>query len=106
MKRTELPSLAGIIREANEKAKAAADASDDGGTCNFDTCIMQAKLTTAQACDLSARSGVRVERHGPGKWWVWFHQGGQANKRTRAMEAGKKHLQDNGIECYGWYQVD
>lgn len=100
--------------EALLKAKKAAEEFsniEDGGTCNFDTCII--KLHRWAKNDIEAaeqESGVSI-----GDQLSGWHKGyrflndlckGQAHRRTKMAEAAKKSLQADGYEVSVYYQMD
>lgn len=95
-------------------ARAAADLvapGDDGGTCNMDSCVLRLrkkqKGLSVEAAFLAA--GLSGWYEGSGFWRGWFitaPHGGQANMRTRQVEAIGRVLRERGWDVGMYYQMD
>lgn len=114
---TWVATLADTLKRAHAAAVEAGNAdTEDGGTCNMDTPAFRIdrvrEVTIMRAAELA---GVEVS---PFKWmggrrWFWLRvpNFGQANRRSRAMEAAQRVLRDAeplipGMTACGWYQMD
>jgi len=120
MKIPENSSVRAKLVEAFRRASAAAiaaDAPDDGGTCNFDTPAFRIKGAQEGQLKSAAReAGVEIHRisergYWAGFYWVWVPMSGQGNRRSRSMSAAQKVLDEYvgqipGFEARGYYQMD
>ncbi len=107
---------------AFNRAKLAADAAivghQDDGTCNMDTPSFRIPGVQAKTLKEAAlAAGVTVTEFnsgmGPRSWWLMLSWAGQANLRSRQMEAALKSLREDpelkdvpGFQAWGWYQMD
>jgi hypothetical protein len=108
-RQARIAALTDALRAAKEAAdQSERENSDDGGSCNMDTCVFYptkgTRRTTVESA--SAAAGVSVDIKDHGGWWVWLGGGGQASLRTRRMEAAAKAIQAEGFDAYVWYQLD
>lgn len=101
------------ISEAIKKAAEAANQfkdSEDGGTCNFDSCFLRApRMNKYKAESIERMSGVHcylMDSKLYGRVLMIGIGTGQANRNTRMAEAAKNTLQGLGFNVGMWYQVD
>lgn len=98
------------IRAALEAAEDAACASDDGGTCNLDSLVITLKGARAAKVEaVAVAAGAIYASKGyrwPGEYTIGIPTGGQANRRTRAVEAAKRSLQAAGWSAHVSYVID
>lgn len=83
-------------------------AVDDGGTCNFDTPIVNLGkgVNKKKLAEMDWRIEPVSERGNGGWYFVFIDLRGQANRRTKMAEAAAKSLQESGWEASVWYQMD
>lgn len=101
--------LAEDLRKAAAVGRAAADLSDDGGTCNFDAATIRLKGWNRAKVEQAAReAGVRCF-----EWNLWGSKSyvfpiecGQGNARTAGAEAMSKALESAGYDAGMYYQMD
>lgn len=105
--------LASLFVRAEEAARAA-DSDDDGGTCNFDTPAFRIDGCRDSVIREASRiSGVPVDdfKWLGGKRWYWLRvtMNGQANRRTRSMDAAMRVLKSAtdipNFRACGYYQM-
>ena len=87
------------------------EATEDGGTCNFDSPVLELERWNANKVKQAAE-----EAGGSAFKWDWgrFVMGwvinpcssGQANRRTRRAEAISEYLKTKGYETSMYYQMD
>lgn len=77
--------------------------SEDGGTCNFDSVIIQ--LKGARKDRLSAFD-FRIEKYRENWYFVEYDFYGQAGCRTRMAEAAVNKLKELGYNASVWYCMD
>lgn len=105
-KKNKYAKLSQFINEARAVgAKACADVNDMVGTMNMDR-IMLCGLNGVRESTLN-NAGINCDKknYSPGTFWLNMSFG-SANKNTIGLEAAKKYLQDNGVDCYIHYQMD
>lgn len=117
----DVQALAQVFREAKEAALAAdpgAGLENDGGTCNCDTPAFRIKgAREAHILAAGEAAGVKPQPFDwfGGRRWYWLNVPlfGQANRRTRMMEAAQRVLRDAqetgriaGLEACGYMQAD
>lgn len=113
--KTDFAKLTADLAAALVVARAVAEASDDGGTCNFDAPKLQCDRMPHKA----ARAQIEAAMASVGLSGFWhkspFHGavyvfgpgcGGQANSRSRAAEAMRDELTRRGWDIGVWYQAD
>lgn len=105
MTRKELDALEYALAKANQAAKLFAN-SEDGGTCNFDTPIINIKATQKQVASLDFELSKCTWGLYKGWWFVDLPLYGQGNRRTRMAEAIAKSLNESGFNARVYYQVD
>ena len=96
------------LREALENAKKFAN-TEDGGTCNFDTCEFYAKgmrLSVLEGIVKEASQELRVSKWGTGRFHIGGYECGQANRRTEMVEAFEKTLRNYGFDTGVYYAMD
>jgi len=105
MAKRDLSKLTEDLKAAREAGHKAAAATDDGGTCNFDSPMLYGIRLTKKAEEAIQAAGCHVFK-GRGGLVISLGVGGQANKRTRAAEAAEALLKERGYETSIWYQMD
>lgn len=105
MTRKELDALEYALAKANQVAKMFTN-SEDGGTCNFDTPIINIKATQKQVASLDFKLSKCTWGLYKGWWFVDLPLYGQGNRRTRMAEAIAKSLNESGFNASVYYQVD
>jgi hypothetical protein len=98
------------LKESNELAKAAADSVDDGGTCNLDSVFLRIPRRREEKV-LQAIKDAGLYCRAKRKWigtgyMITPISGGQANKRSKAVEVMKKELNDRGWDVIGFYMAN
>lgn len=101
MKKEELTELAKHVAKARELGQAAADAVDDGGTCNMDTVCLYLPGTR-----IASVNAAGVDAYKLMSYVALSGRFGQANKNTTGVRAMVKHLQEQGLSAFVWYQMD
>lgn len=101
MNRAQLEILARVIPEAIQAGQAAADAVEDGGTCNMDRVTLHLPGTRMSSLEAA---GVRAFRLG--HTIALRCSFGQANKNTAGVRAVSQFLKDKGYDAGVWYQMD
>lgn len=104
------------IKDAAAAATAAGRDEEDGGTCNLDTPAIRLPRLSRKAKDtIEHVSGVRLSKFdawGSGWYTVLVPLLGQANRRSRMMEAAMCALQTydgcmgDEVQVCGYYQMD
>lgn len=110
-KKQAIAHYAVAIKQAAKEALTEADA-EDGGTCNLDHLVIDFKGWREKDIQEVARlSGIDIGD----KYSYGIYKGcssisipinGQANRRTRMVEAAKRYLKEQGIEAYVVYMMD
>lgn len=110
----DIKKYAEAIKKAQISANEADKGSDlinDGGTCNFDSVMIDFKgirETTIQK--IAKMSGIQISGKYSGWWrgccYISFNLNGQAANRTRMAEAAYKSLKADGIPVRMYYQAD
>ena len=96
---------------ARQRGMEAAQIVDDGGTCNLDDVVLRPPVERARGAHVVRAieaAGLRATETtwcGRG-WFIAWGFPGQADKRTRAMEAARRCLEDHGFPCSMYYQMD
>lgn len=107
--------LAAALTRAEAAAIAAGNANpDDGGTCNFDTPMIELKGWTPEEIQaVKFISGIEIGEAYNSRYWkgcrpVGTSRWGQAARRTRMAEAAHKSLKAEaaGYEVSMYYQMD
>jgi len=105
MTKEEVRLLSIALNKAQEESMKFAN-TEDGGTCNFDTPMINIKATKKQISQLE----YRLEKCTWGLWKGWYFVeiplSGQGNRRTRMAEAIARSLKNSGYETGVYYQVD
>jgi hypothetical protein len=79
---------------------------EDGGSCNFDTPMVELKLTKkerAAVADFLTPIGMRGYKN---CYFVEVPLYGQGNRRTRMAEAAAEALRKEGYKASVYYQLD
>lgn len=89
---------------------AAAEASEDGGTCNFDHARLLSRRSARVEAAIKA-AGASIYYRERSKWWpsgyaIYVRNGGQGFKNTRAAEAITAALVAAGFSACTYYAVD
>ncbi|SRR5579885_464912 len=103
-------TLADALIEAKTAALAKVEKMEDGGTCNFDSCV----LFDSEGADveLALQYAGLTGYHRTGKkdiWAGWFihaPRGAQGCVNTAQAEAIHKILKDKGFKVGMYYQMD
>lgn len=101
MNRAQLEALATVIPEAIKAGQEAADAVDDGGTCNMDRVTLHLPGTRMSSIEAAGISAFRL-----GGTIALRCSFGQANKNTAGVRAVSQFLKDKGYDAGVWYQMD
>lgn len=101
MNRAQLEILAKVIPEAIQAGQAAADAVEDGGTCNMDRAILYLPGARESSVKAAGINAFRLTRY-----FALSCSFGQANKNTKGVRAVSKFLKDKGYDASIWYQMD
>ena len=89
--------------------KAALACAGDGGTCNFDFVVLKMRYGSKEAAAILNRIGLRAYLHKRGEIHVSTPFGGQALRRTVAIEAicdTFRKAELPGVEAYVYYLTD
>lgn len=106
MESKKYSEMAEIVNEALRLGREAAAQSDDGGTANLDTIVLTGLKGVREKTLNDAGIPCDKKSNDPGCFWLHASFGGIGNKRNAGVEAAKKHLQENGVRCYIYYQMD
>lgn len=98
--------LSKIVSEALRLGHKAAAQSDDGGTANLDTIVLTGLKGVREKTLNDAGIPCDKKSNDPGCFWLHASFGGQGNKRSAGVQAAKKYLQEHGVDCYIYYQMD
>ena len=98
--------LSKIVSEALRLGHEAAAKSNDGGTANLDTIVLTGLKGVREKTLNDAGIPCDKKSNDPGAFWLSTSFGGQGNKRSAGVEAAKKYLQEHGVDCYIYYQMD
>ena len=107
---TKIKLLAGVLKIANEQA-IAASTGDDSGTCNLDAVVIKLpRWKDSEIEELKQISGLRISGTLSGMWrgyrFIGFTTYGQADEKTRMLEAAHKVMKAAGYDVYMYYQMD
>lgn len=81
--------------------------TEDGGTCNFDSPILNLPQWTERKLMRAAEeAGCRLWRWSGSLWVLSFRTSGQGNRRTRRAEAIARKLEELGYHTNVYYQMD
>lgn len=107
-----IPALIAALMLA-EVAALGVDAADstDGGTCNFDTCVLTPAAPVRQKTldEIKAATGITLTKE---KWlgkirlFVGTTTRGQGDRRTRMAEAACEVLKREGFDAMMYMQMD
>lgn len=101
----DLNKLMNDILNANNAAYMY-DEVEDGGSCNFDTPMVELKLTKKER-EAVAEFLTPVGERGYKNWYfVEVSLCGQGNRRTKMAEVAAKTLAEAGYNASVYYQLD
>jgi len=107
---TKYEKLTCDLTIAVEKAKEKAYLTNDGGTCNFDSCLLfLPNANEKKVCECATKAGIRVFKDrafGKPCFFLSVPIASQGNRRTEQAEVMQKMLANNGYETTMWYQMD
>jgi hypothetical protein len=108
---TATEKLSKALNAARVAAVRAARATEDGGTCNFDSCVLfTRKLDAANVQTALLEAGLQGHtRPWLGRQDCLFLRdpmGGQGNRRTVQADAMCKVLTEAGFDAMVYYQID
>lgn len=111
MNATEILRLSYALIEAENKAvQVYLDNPEDGGTCNFDNCLVKLpRMSTDDITCVRLISGVTLgDVHYSSKKYrtTGIALLGQGNLRTRMAEMINRVMQEHGYESMMFYQMD
>ena len=102
--------LVEALKEAKRWAQKAAIEAQDGGTCNFDCCMVQLpRLRAGTVAKIAADAGVDMMRwttKGAGVWSVTGWNTGQGHSQTAGAEAARDALKYHGFTSFCHYAMD
>lgn len=109
--------LVAIFKQAEEENKKAADATDDMGTCNLDSVVIDwdkkfGNLTkkVEEFIEKAAREAglsSTAVKYKFGRWiHIHFTPFGQANKRTMGIQAANRVLKHYDLSSRVFYVID
>jgi hypothetical protein len=107
----QIEEWAKIMQEAKNLSRNYASV-EDGGTCNFDTPVIDLSGWKAKQVDvLRAKAPGFIATKLTGKFWkgcyfMEFDLHGQANRRSAMAEAAYKHMKEKGMPVRMYYQCD
>lgn len=101
MKKEDIKALAQHVTEAIAAGQAAADAVDDGGTCNMDTVTIYLPGTR-----MAYMKELGVSRYKLRDSFAISCSFGQADKNTKGVQAASAYLKGKGYDASVWYQMD
>lgn len=103
--KAQLADFVAAVKAAAAEAAKLAD-TEDGGTCNMDSCVVKIDIPKR----LRDASGLRLFA-GWGLYKGYWHlqdipSDGCGNRNTRQQEAAAKYLQAAGYNATVYYEVD
>ncbi|MDG6423777.1 hypothetical protein [Pseudomonas syringae] len=107
MTKEELAGLGPKVSIAIEAGKAAAAAcTNDGGSANLDRVVIP--IPGMRAASVSKLPGYVQKRHGYHRQGIHLDTPwpGQGNQHSAGVQAMHKSLQEQGVDCYVYYQID
>lgn len=104
--KAQLAALEAAVKIASDKAHELCD-TEDGGTCNFDTCVLRITIPKR----LREASSLKLDRCTWGYYRGCYFmqdipQNGCGNRRTRQAEADEQSLRAAGYDAHVYYEVD
>lgn len=100
--KTDIDKLESVLCEAEKTAQKFLE-SEDGGTCNFDTPVVEIIGCTIKEIN---SMDYNVEKFKNNWYFVNIGLSGQGNRRTRMAESISKSLIESGFNSYVFYQMD
>lgn len=104
--KNQFAALSHLIDEAQKiGAEACKDIDDMVGTMNLDR-LMLCGLSGVREKTLQ-NAGISCDKKNGCSGTFWLNMSfGSANKNTTGLEAARKYLRENGVDCYIHYQMD
>lgn len=98
------------LQEATEKARAIAMTTDDGGTCNFDSCIIFLPRwnneKTIAAIKAAGVGGFRSNHYGKVCYIIGNPVSAQGNANTAQAETIRDVMRSKEYQTAMYYQMD
>ncbi|MCK9416960.1 hypothetical protein M0Q97_09910 [Candidatus Dojkabacteria bacterium] len=106
----KIEKIVNALNKAKNAANEFAD-SEDGGSCNFDSCVIKLpRWTEDDIKEIEKQSGVSIGSQLSSRWYKGYRfiniGNGQANRKTRMAEAAKKSLKADGYDVSMYYAMD
>lgn len=101
----DLKAFEEAVNNASVEATKYAD-TEDGGSCNFDTCMVKIKIPK------KFREQTSLKLYAFSGFWRGYYgiysipYSGQGNRRSRMAEAAAKSLEAQGYDATVYYQMD
>jgi hypothetical protein len=110
MKKEKIEKLITALNKAKTAANEFAD-SEDGGCCNFDSCVIKLpRWTEDDIEEIEEQTDVLIGSQLSSRWYKGYrsiHIGsGQGNRNTRMAEAAEKSLKEDGYDVRMYYALD
>lgn len=108
---SKITALANALVMANKKALLNKD-MEDGGTCNFDQCMINLKGWKKEDIEQVAKeSGITISEPFSGRMWKgWRPVGtalhGQGARRSKMAEVAHRSLKEAGFDVTMYYAMD
>lgn len=108
----KIQQWAAILKAANEAATKVSNPKEDGGTCNFDTPVIDfAGWKEKNIMRLQEVSGISIGDKLTSRMWkgcrlIYTNLDGQGMNRTRMAEAAADHMKAEGLPAMMYYQMD
>lgn len=107
MTKEQLAALPGQIQIAAQAGKdAAAACPNDGGSANLDRVVIRMPGVREAAVKVLPGYLAKASTCHPRGLHLDTPFPGQGNQRAAGVRAMHKSLQDQGVDCYVYYQVD
>lgn len=95
------------LKIANIEALKVSNVNNDGGTCNFDTCVLLQKgLNYNKLKEAVNGAGLHVSKWSAGEYHIYGYEKGQANNRTRMVEKFTETLANMYYNVHVYYAMD
>lgn len=104
--KAQLAALEAAVNAAADKARELCD-TEDGGTCNFDTCVLNIKIPKKLREATSLHLDKCTWGYYRGCYFVQdIPHNGCGNRRTRQAEAAEQSLRADGYDAHVYYEMD
>lgn len=81
--------------------------NEDGGTCNFDTFVLLADYVRFDLLKTAVENaGLKISKWNRGCYHIYGYEWGQANLRTRMVEAFENSMRNLGYKTGVYYAID